>query len=136
MGLEKLNEFKKSAGLTNQAIAEMANLPISTVDKIMSGRTTDPKLETIKAITHVMGHTVDDLFEDELEKDKQKNPPPQKEWRTEDMDEETLKAYNLLWKLVVELGWVQANQDITPKQGEALISFFKLLQIVFKPNSD
>lgn len=128
MGLDKLNEFKKAAGLTNQAIADMAKLPISTVDKIMSGRTTDPKLETIKAITHVLGHTVDDLYTDELEEEKQKNSPDaEPPVSEEEKNEMAIELYGWL----IKNGFVQPGEDLTDQQLAALIGILDIFDAIF-----
>lgn len=64
---DKLNELRKKKGLTNQQIADMCNLSLSTVTKVMSGETKDPTLTTLKAITDVLGVTLDYLYIEEVE---------------------------------------------------------------------
>lgn len=61
MGLEKIEEYKKKLGLTSAELAEKAGIPKTTLDKILSGVTKDPKLETLKAIARVLGLTLDDF---------------------------------------------------------------------------
>lgn len=61
MGLEKIAYYKKQKGFTNKDLADAANLPISTVEKIVSGRTKDPKLITLKSIADALGCTLDDF---------------------------------------------------------------------------
>jgi len=63
MGLEKINQWKKERGLTNADLAHLSGVPKSTIDKITSGNTSDPKLETIRAITGALGRTINDLDE-------------------------------------------------------------------------
>ncbi len=65
MGLEKIEEYKKKLGLTSAELAEQAGIPKTTLDKILSGVTKDPKLETLKAIARVLGLTLDD-FDDNI----------------------------------------------------------------------
>lgn len=65
MGLERINILKKRQGLTNSKLSELSGIPLSTIDKITSGLTTDPKLETVKAITRALGCTLDDLDSEE-----------------------------------------------------------------------
>lgn len=69
---EKLNELRKQKGLTNQQIADICNLPLSTVTKVMSGETKDPTLTTLKAITDALDVTLDYLFIKEVESDASK----------------------------------------------------------------
>lgn len=61
MGLEKIAELKKEKGLTNEELSKLSGIPKGTIDKILSGVTKDPKLETLKAIARVLGCTLDDF---------------------------------------------------------------------------
>lgn len=64
MGLEKIVEYKKKLGLTTEELSARSGVPIGTLNKILSGATKDPKLETLKAIARVLGLTLND-FEDD-----------------------------------------------------------------------
>lgn len=70
MGLEIIEEYKRKLGLTTAQLAERSGIPKGTLDKILSGVTKDPKLETLKAIARVLGLSLDD-FDDEHNKEKQ-----------------------------------------------------------------
>jgi transcriptional regulator with XRE-family HTH domain len=61
MGLEKIAELKKKMGLTNEELSRLSGIPKGTIDKILSGVTKDPKLETLKAIARVLKCTLDDF---------------------------------------------------------------------------
>lgn len=67
MGLEKINEYKKKLGMTTEELSEKSGVPIGTLNKILSGATKDPKLETLKAIARVLGLSLDD-FDDSSRK--------------------------------------------------------------------
>lgn len=58
----KLNYFKKKLKLTNEKIAQLADIPVATVERISSGRTTNPNLKTLKALTAVFDCSLDDLL--------------------------------------------------------------------------
>jgi transcriptional regulator with XRE-family HTH domain len=73
MGLEKIAELKKKMGLTNDELSRLSGVPKGTIDKILSGVTKDPKLETLKAIARVLRCTLDD-FDDSEGKPKQIEP--------------------------------------------------------------
>lgn len=60
-GLEKINEYKKKLGMTTEELSEKSGVPIGTLNKILSGATKDPKLETLKAIARVLGLSLDDF---------------------------------------------------------------------------
>ena len=64
MGLEKISEYKKKLNLTTEELSEKSGVPVGTLNKILSGATKDPKLETLKAIAKVLGLSLND-FDDE-----------------------------------------------------------------------
>jgi len=61
MGLEKIAELKKKLGITTEELSIRSGVPIGTLNKILNGTTKDPKLETLKAISKVLGCTLDDF---------------------------------------------------------------------------
>lgn len=61
MGLEKISEYKKKLNLTTEELSERSGVPIGTLNKILSGATKDPKLETLKAIAKVLGLSLNDF---------------------------------------------------------------------------
>lgn len=61
MGLDKINEYKKRIGLTTEELSKLSGVPVGTLNKILSGATKDPKLETLKAIARVLGLTLNDF---------------------------------------------------------------------------
>lgn len=71
MGLEVIQELKKKKGLTIEELSALSGVPIGTLNKILSGQTKDPKLETLKAISRVLGCTLDD-FDDPKDPDQAK----------------------------------------------------------------
>lgn len=75
MGLEKIAEYKKKLGLTTAELSEKSGVPLGTLNKILSGATKDPKLETLKAIARVLGLTLDD-FDDYTEVQEPENHTP------------------------------------------------------------
>lgn len=60
--LKKIRELKKEKGLSNEDIAEIADVPETTVAKIMSGTTQDPRFETITRIIIALGGSVDQIL--------------------------------------------------------------------------
>ena len=61
MGLEKINEYKKRIGLTTEELSKLSGVPVGILNKILSGATKDPKLETLKAVARVLGLTLNDF---------------------------------------------------------------------------
>ena len=72
MGLEKIAEYKKRLGITTEELSSKSGVPIGTLNKILSGDTKAPKLGTLKAISRVLGLTLDD-FDDYEFNDKKEN---------------------------------------------------------------
>ncbi len=62
--LKKLKEFKKENNMTYKEISQKSKIPLTTVEKLFSGRTHDPKLTMIAGIVHAMGHTLGELIPD------------------------------------------------------------------------
>ncbi len=56
------NFYKKKLKLTNEKIAELANVPVQTIERISCGRTANPKLKTLKALAAVFDCSLDDLM--------------------------------------------------------------------------
>lgn len=69
MGLEKIAEYKKKMALTTEELSEKSGVPVGTLNKILSGATKDPKLETLKAIARVLGLTLNDFDDESIEVD-------------------------------------------------------------------
>lgn len=67
MGLEKIAEYKKKSGMTSEELSQKSGVPLGTLNKILSGATKDPKLETLKAIAHVLGLSLDDFDDKKYE---------------------------------------------------------------------
>lgn len=66
MGLEIIELLKKERNLTSKELSELSGVPKGTLDKILSGITKDPKLETLKSLARVLNCTLDD-FDDTKE---------------------------------------------------------------------
>ncbi len=61
MGLEIINQRKKMKKLTNEELSVLSGVPKGTIDKITSGATKDPKLETLKALARVLDCSLSDF---------------------------------------------------------------------------
>ena len=62
--LERLRMLKDKSGLTAKQIADKCNIPESTVTRIFSGKTPNPTIITVMAMTKAMGGTAADIFDD------------------------------------------------------------------------
>ena len=64
MWLINLKEFKAVKGLSVKQIAEMTNLPERTVNRVFSGDTENPTIDTLHRITSALDVSLDDIFAD------------------------------------------------------------------------
>lgn len=62
--VERLKALKEKSGMTSFQIAEKAKVPESTVTRIFSGKTPNPTIITVIAMTKAMGGTAADIFDD------------------------------------------------------------------------
>jgi transcriptional regulator with XRE-family HTH domain len=64
MWLDNLKELKKAKGMSAKQIAEKTNLPERTVNRILSGDTDNPYVDTLHRIVTVLGGSLDDILAD------------------------------------------------------------------------
>ena len=62
MWLENLKTLKKEKGLSIKQIADKTNLPERTVNRILSGETDNPYVDTLHRIVTVLGGSLDDIL--------------------------------------------------------------------------
>ncbi len=59
--LDKLREFKSEANLTYKEISDRTGIALTTIEKLFSGRTNDPKLNMTSKIVSLLGHDISEL---------------------------------------------------------------------------
>ena len=64
MWLDNLKELKKEKGMSAKQIAEKTKLPERTVNRIFSGDTDNPYVDTLHRIVTVLGGSLDDILAD------------------------------------------------------------------------
>ena len=64
MWLDNLKELRKQTKMTYKQIADKANLPERTVNRVFSGDTDNPYVETLHRIVDALGFTLNDIFAD------------------------------------------------------------------------
>jgi transcriptional regulator with XRE-family HTH domain len=57
-----LTKLKEKTGLTFEAIAEQSGLSLTTVKNLFSGKSEDPRLNTVAPVTHVLNGSVDEMY--------------------------------------------------------------------------
>ena len=56
-----LTELKTKTGLSFEAIAEKSNRPVSTVKNLCTGKTEDPRLDTVAPVVYALGGSIDEM---------------------------------------------------------------------------
>ncbi len=70
---ENLKKIKSESGMSIHEIATKSGLPEPTLEKIFSGATKSPGINTVQTVVHALGYTLNDIDPDT------KNPPAQPE---------------------------------------------------------
>jgi repressor LexA len=55
---DRVKELKKSTGINTKELSEKAGVPLGTLNKLLSGQTEKPKLDTLEKIAAALGTTV------------------------------------------------------------------------------
>lgn len=63
---DKLKALQEEQGLTTKELADRANLPVDTINKIRSGATRSPNTDTILRLAGALGVTTDELLGNSL----------------------------------------------------------------------
>ena len=64
MLVDRLKELKKKSGMTVKQIVEQTNLPERTVNRVLTGETPNPYVDTVHRIVTVLGGSLDDVLAD------------------------------------------------------------------------
>lgn len=64
MWLDNLKELKTKSRMSSKQIADKTNLPERTVNRIFSGDTANPYVDTLHRIVTALGGSLDDIFAD------------------------------------------------------------------------
>ena len=86
---ERINKIRKEKGISIDELCELSGIPKGTLSKITAGITTNPTLDTVKAIARALGCRLDD-FDDFPVPENKKSPS------LSDEDEKLLNQYHKL----------------------------------------
>ena len=64
-----LTDLRLKSGLSYEAIAEKSNRSESTVKNLCTGKTEDPRLDTVAPIVYAMGGSIDEMYNPDKNKD-------------------------------------------------------------------
>ena len=96
--LERLRLLKDKSGMTTKQIAEKCDIPESTITRIFSGKTPNPTIISVMAITKAMGGTAADIFDDNAQVNTQPKVP---QAVLTDMEKKNLEIVDL-YKGIIE----------------------------------
>lgn len=74
MVVQYLKALKNKGKFTSAELAKMSGIPETTIRKILSGETADPRFDTVAKLVIAMGGSMDDLVEKVEEKDMKESP--------------------------------------------------------------
>lgn len=66
---EYLTKLRLKSGLSYEAVAERSKRSESTVKNLCSGKTEDPRLDTVAPIVYAMGGSIDEMYNPDKSKD-------------------------------------------------------------------
>lgn len=66
---ERVKELKKQAGVNTKELARRSGVPLGTLNKLLSGQTDKPKLDTLEKIAAALGTTVPYLCDGKTDAD-------------------------------------------------------------------
>lgn len=121
MWLEQLTLMKKASKMTTKQVSEVSGIPVGTLNKLFAGQTKDPKLDTLKAVVHALGYTLDDLFPQKTEKSPATEEPVTG-------DHISLEESN---RLLVALGFIKEGEDLSDDDLAFLTHIIGLLDAWF-----
>ena len=64
-----LTELRNKTGLSYEAISEISQRPESTVKNLCTGKTEDPRLDTVAPVIYAMGGSLDEMYNPKKSKD-------------------------------------------------------------------
>lgn len=62
INIKEISNIKRAKKYTTKALSDLSGIPKGTIDKILSGQTKDPKIQTLNAICEVLGCKVTDIL--------------------------------------------------------------------------
>lgn len=125
MWFNALVELKKRSGKTLKQISEESKVPLGTLNKLFSGQTKDPKLETVQAVVHALGYTLDDLDAGQNTKE---SPSAAEAAPGEDVS----NIFDQLNDTLVSIGLIKDGEDLTAQQAEVLIAICRIINATFQ----
>lgn len=119
--IEKLNEIRNSRGYTLKELAELTQIPHSTISKIFAGFNKNPSIDSLQKIANVLECGIDDFLNYDVEPkspyyaDRQTNKIAQEIYENKDL--------RILF---------DASKNLSPEDIQAIIEIAKRIQATKK----
>lgn len=120
---ENLRALKVKSNMSMREIAIKSGIPEPTLEKIFSGATKSPGVNTIQSLVHALGYTLNDI-----------DPSPNKKSpsTTEAAPgEKDLELFDKLLDGLISTGRVVEGKDISASQAEVLSAICRILDATF-----
>nr|DAY57643.1 MAG TPA: helix-turn-helix domain protein [Caudoviricetes sp.] len=115
--IEKLNEIRNSKGYTLKELAEMTDIPHSTISKIFAGFNKNPSIEAVQKIANALECGIDDFIEYESE--------PKSPYYT---DRQTGKIAQEIFENKDLRILFDASKDLSPEDIKAVVEIAKRIK--------
>lgn len=120
---ENLRRLKAQSNMSMREIAIKSGIPEPTLEKIFSGATKSPGVNTIQSLVHALGYTLNDI-----DPSSNKKSPNAAEAVSGD---KVYEVFDYLNKALVSAGLIQDGEDITDQQAEILLGVCNILRAAF-----
>ena len=122
----RINDIRREKGISLDELCELSGIPKSTVSKITSGITTNPTLDTVKALARSLGCKLDDFDDPDSQ---QKISPDAGEPTQEDAARKL--DVNEVINAFVASGLFGPDEDLTDEDLRFLISIIDAIRSWF-----
>ena len=92
--LEHIRKKKKEFGYTNETLSEKSGISVGTLNKLLSGATTDPKLSTLLVLAETFHCSIDELLG--FEKETRSNVPEELAEKYAELDADGIEAVSYI----------------------------------------
>lgn len=111
----RINEIRREKNISIDELSDLSGVPKGTLSKITAGITTNPTLETVKAIARALGCRLDDFDDDPSQKNSRAQTPGSADYG---------KYKDILAAEGIRVLF-DADADVTDAQMEEIIEFIR-----------
>lgn len=124
---DRIKEARVKAGLTQKQLAEKVGIATTTLSGYERGAS-DPDINTLCKIMDIVGVDANFIYQDYKQEEEKKSPAPES---TED-EEVVQNMVQRLTALLVDVGWIEPDGDLTDAQLRTLASYVLGLRFYFQ----